>query len=809
MDVPLKIKNLLEELKKLHELESNLTAELVDLKTELRDRETHREQLSDEIKAQKEEISVIEKDFNIIKAESDAANKKLNLAEIPFKSFQKQIQTSLEIAIGETNKTIHKIINQNLSTNEMIAKRSELFSSIEETKSELNDATNELEGKQLAYNISFLLEDYIKLLENNLEFRVERILPLIDKKIKNYKPSHGGKDPISDEVEKLITDIYKNILNSLKDLYEIYQDKIEEIGIFKNKLSLIPTEIEKLENKSISFASKISLLENEIKSSEKEAKENEINIDKLNQSIENLKEDYNRNQSEFNRAEHNLNFINKNLEENEKELNSSQKAKEEALENFPPNIPKTHPLLIEESQKLMESLEKEIEEKLSTRDSLFTQQAAHITEYYITVQDNGNGKNVYYLNDQKQPILNLRKGFTYKFFIDKDTLDNHPFNVSISQGEENLLTDTDIEGVFEYTIPENSPMDSLVYYCSKHLGMGGKIEIKEPYSTQIEEIVTQIREVESKAEEQFDISDKLQRELKDVMDITKEFDKEITEFIKKIDEIKEEKEKEEKIITKTSLFIDRYEERLKNFETAKEDLTKKEEENKKRYENLEKSLSNTKSSFEEKITQINELEDQLRELREEKDNGNFEEMVNESTKLLENYESTKEQFITQTKGSALSDLNESQKAKEEMEISIKETIEELNEIQKVLIPFDKQETTTQIIKKEIQNLVTSENADSKAFLDGIQSQGKELGNLTAEQAYTDTLVTNFSMQKVKEEIQIAINSGKTSTTLNGNLSPFTAQALFNNGFKLSIDGNPPRMVIDWSNPDYNNTEGNK
>ena len=93
----------------------------------------------------------------------------------------------------------------------------------------------------------------------------------------------------------------------------------------------------------------------------------------------------------------------------------------------------------------------------------------------VTVQNVG-GKNVYFIDGEQQPDLNLQTGNTYVFDVSAVNV-GHPFKFSTTAdgrhggGVEFNDGVTPDNGLLTIVVGDTTP--NLEYYCHKHPGMGG------------------------------------------------------------------------------------------------------------------------------------------------------------------------------------------------------------------------------------------------------------------------------------------------------------------------------------------------
>ena len=108
-----------------------------------------------------------------------------------------------------------------------------------------------------------------------------------------------------------------------------------------------------------------------------------------------------------------------------------------------------------------------------------------ITEYQVTVADDGSGsQNVFLYDGEKESRLNLQAGETVRFILSDSSVATHPFGLSIvkdgshNSGSEYTTGKTangtqGTSGAYVDYVIDAGSADTLYPYCSTHSGMGG------------------------------------------------------------------------------------------------------------------------------------------------------------------------------------------------------------------------------------------------------------------------------------------------------------------------------------------------
>ena len=110
------------------------------------------------------------------------------------------------------------------------------------------------------------------------------------------------------------------------------------------------------------------------------------------------------------------------------------------------------------------------------------------TTIVVTVANNGQGFNEYFLNGAQDSNLNVTTGNKYRFDLSDSSNSGHPLRFSATQnGSEyssNVITsgNAGTPGAYiEIEITSNTP-NQLYIYCTNHFGMGGDTVIVNPWN---------------------------------------------------------------------------------------------------------------------------------------------------------------------------------------------------------------------------------------------------------------------------------------------------------------------------------------
>ena len=124
--------------------------------------------------------------------------------------------------------------------------------------------------------------------------------------------------------------------------------------------------------------------------------------------------------------------------------------------------------------------------KISKTSETTTTTVPQTTTIGVTVANNGQGFNEYFLNGTNGLTLNVTIGNKYRFDLSDTSNAGHPLRFSETQNGSQYSSNVTTNGVagtpgayIEIEITSNTP-NELYIYCENHFGMGGDTKILTP-----------------------------------------------------------------------------------------------------------------------------------------------------------------------------------------------------------------------------------------------------------------------------------------------------------------------------------------
>ena len=124
--------------------------------------------------------------------------------------------------------------------------------------------------------------------------------------------------------------------------------------------------------------------------------------------------------------------------------------------------------------------------KISKTSETTTTTVPQTTTIGVTVANNGQGFNEYFLNGTSVLTLNVTIGNKYRFDLSDTSNAGHPLRFSETQNGSQYSSNVTTNGVagtpgayIEIEITSNTP-NQLYIYCENHFGMGGDTKILTP-----------------------------------------------------------------------------------------------------------------------------------------------------------------------------------------------------------------------------------------------------------------------------------------------------------------------------------------
>ena len=124
--------------------------------------------------------------------------------------------------------------------------------------------------------------------------------------------------------------------------------------------------------------------------------------------------------------------------------------------------------------------------KISKTSETTTTTVPQTTTIGVTVANNGQGFNEYFLNGAQDSTLNVTMGNKYRFDLSDSSNSGHPLRFSATQNGSEYSSNVMTSGTagttgayIEIEITSNTP-NQLYIYCENHFGMGGDTKILIP-----------------------------------------------------------------------------------------------------------------------------------------------------------------------------------------------------------------------------------------------------------------------------------------------------------------------------------------
>ena len=122
----------------------------------------------------------------------------------------------------------------------------------------------------------------------------------------------------------------------------------------------------------------------------------------------------------------------------------------------------------------------------TTTSTTIVPQTTTTTTIVVTVANNGQGFNEYFLNGAQDSTLNVTTGNKYRFDLSDSSNSGHPLRFSATQNGSEYSSNVMTSGTagttgayIEIEITSDTPTQ-LYIYCENHFGMGGNTVILNP-----------------------------------------------------------------------------------------------------------------------------------------------------------------------------------------------------------------------------------------------------------------------------------------------------------------------------------------